>query len=91
MDHKLLTHFRRSLARKVDFRIILPEPEKDQHLGELIEALMRYPNFDIRLISEALNVGFSVWDGKEILLSTSEIDTPYPQPTLLSNNKGIVI
>jgi sugar-specific transcriptional regulator TrmB len=78
------------LARKVDFRIILPESENYQHLGEPIEALMRYPNFDIRLISESPNVGFSVWDQKEILLSTSVIDTPFPQPTLWSNNKSTV-
>ena len=80
-----------ALARKVDFRIILPESEKDQHLGEFIESLSRYPNFDIKFISESPNIGFSVWDGKEILLSTSGIDAPFPHPTLWSNNKGIVI
>ncbi len=79
-----------ALNRKVDFRIILRDSEKDQYLGEPIEALMRYPNFDIRLISEAPNVGFSVWDRKEILLSTSLIDTPFPHPTLWSNNESIV-
>jgi sugar-specific transcriptional regulator TrmB len=79
-----------ALIRKVDFRIILAEPAKDQYLGEPIEALMMYPNFDIRLISESPNVGFSVWERKEILLSTSLIDTPFPHPTLWSNNESIV-
>jgi sugar-specific transcriptional regulator TrmB len=79
-----------ALSRKVDFRSILPESKMDQGLGEPIEALMRYPNFDINLISESPNVGFSVGDRKEIFLSTSAIDTPFPHPTLWSNNKCIV-
>jgi sugar-specific transcriptional regulator TrmB len=79
-----------ALNRKVDLRIILRDSEKDKYLGEPIEALMRYPNFKIRLIPESSNVGFSVWDRKEILLSTSLIDTPFPHPTLWSNNESIV-
>jgi sugar-specific transcriptional regulator TrmB len=79
-----------ALTRKVDFRIIMPKPEMNVSMGEPLEAIMKYPNFALRLISESPNVGFSVWDKKEMLLSTSEIDTPFPYPTLWSNNKSIV-
>lgn len=79
-----------ALTRKVDFRIIIPKPEANERLGEPLEALMKYPSFDLRLCSVPPNVGFSVWDRKEILLSTSSVDTPYPQPTLWSDNKAAV-
>ena len=79
-----------ALARKVVFRIIMPKPEMNEHLGEPIEMLMNYPNFALKLLSESPNVGFSVWDRKEILFSTSGIDTPFPCPTLWSNNRSIV-
>lgn len=79
-----------ALTRKVDFRIIMPKPKMKEHLGEPLEALMKYPNFVLRLISGSPKVGFSVWDRKEMLLSTSAIDTPFPHPTLWSNNKSVV-
>ena len=79
-----------TLERKVYCQVIMPKPEIDQGLGEPIEILSKYPNFSLRLISELPNVGFSVWDRKEILLSTSSVDTPFPFPTLWSNNKSIV-
>ncbi len=78
-----------ALTRKVDFRIIMPKP-KNKDFGEPLEALMKYPNCVLRLTSVSPSVGFSVWDHKELLLSTSAIDTPFPYPTLWSNNKSIV-
>jgi hypothetical protein len=59
-------------------------------LGEPFEDLMKYPDFALRLIPESPNVVFCVWDRKEIFLSTSANDTPFPHPTLWSNNKCIV-
>jgi sugar-specific transcriptional regulator TrmB len=78
------------LARNVDFRVIMQKPEANENLGEQIVALMKYPNFELRLISDAPKVGFSIWDRKEMLLSTSAFDTPFPYPTLWSNNKAAV-
>ncbi|MGD0644407.1 MAG: helix-turn-helix domain-containing protein [Candidatus Bathyarchaeia archaeon] len=79
-----------ALTKKVDFRVIMPKPEVNEQFGEPLETLMKYPNFAIKLISGAPNVGFSVWDRKEMLLSTSAIDSPFPHPTVWSNNKCAV-
>lgn len=79
-----------ALNRNVDFRVILPIPEANKRLDEPIEALLKHPNFVVRFRSGSFNVGFSVWDRKEMLLSTSATDTPFPHPTLWSNNKSIV-
>jgi sugar-specific transcriptional regulator TrmB len=79
-----------ALTRKVNFRVVLPKLAINEHLGEPIETLMKYPSFNLRQTSECLNVGFSVWDQKEMLLSTSAVDSPFPRPTLWSNNKSLV-
>ena len=78
------------LKRNVAFKIIIPKPDADERLGGPLEALMKYPNFGLRLASAPPNVGFSVWDQKEMLLSTSAVDSPFPYPTLWSNNKAAV-
>ncbi len=79
-----------ALVRGVDFKIILPKSNIDRGVGEPIEALMKYPNFHLRLTSEYPDVGFSIWDKNEIQLSTSNEDTPFPHPTLWSKNKCLV-
>lgn len=78
------------LIRKVNYRIIMTKSEANERLGEPFETLMKYPDFALRLIPESPNVVFCVGDRKEIFLSTSAIDTPFPHPTLWSNNKCIV-
>jgi sugar-specific transcriptional regulator TrmB len=77
-----------ALARKVDCRMIMPKPEKD--LREQLKSIGKHPNFDLRLILEQPKTAFSIWDQKEILITTSAIDTPTPAPTLWSNNKSII-
>ena len=80
-----------ALERRIDCQVIMPKAYLDQNLGEHIEVSNKYSNFSLRLISESPpNIGFSVWDRKEILLSTTSIDSPFPFSTLWSNNKSIV-
>jgi sugar-specific transcriptional regulator TrmB len=81
--------FEEALSRRVDCRIIVPQVEKEQIDGSLKD-LSKYSNLTLRTIQQEPKAGFSVWDRKEILISTSTIDTPYPYPTLWSNNKAIV-
>jgi sugar-specific transcriptional regulator TrmB len=77
-----------ALARKVDCRMIMPKPKKD--LWEPLKSLEKHPNFDLRLIPGSPKTAFSVWDRKEILMTTSATDTATPAPVLWSNNKSIV-
>ena len=78
-----------ALVRKVDCRMIMPQPETKHSLAPL-KTLEKYSNFVLRLISGSPKAVFSVWDRKEALISTSTVDTQFPVPTLWSNNKGIV-
>jgi sugar-specific transcriptional regulator TrmB len=79
-----------TLARKVSCQIVLPKNEKDQGFDELTETLGKYSNFSLRLLSESPDIGFSVWDRKEVLMNNLSIDSLSPHPTLWSNNKSIV-
>jgi sugar-specific transcriptional regulator TrmB len=79
-----------ALARKVECRMILPNVEDDWCAVEPFNKLVEYSTFSLRVLPGERRTVFGVWDRREILLSTSEVDTPYPYPTLWSNNKAIV-
>lgn len=81
--------FEEALARKVDCRLITPQFETNHYL-ELLNTLMKYSNFDLRLISGVPKAIFGVWDRKAALINTSPVGTQGQTPTLWSNNKSVV-
>jgi sugar-specific transcriptional regulator TrmB len=84
-----LPHLKAALARNVDCRMIMQKTE-NVDLDGTLKILGKYSNFHVRWISKEPEAGFSVWDKKEVLISTSTIDTMFPFPTLWSSNKAIV-
>jgi sugar-specific transcriptional regulator TrmB len=83
------SHLEKALARKVNIKIIMPKIENVKP-NEALKKMRKYPNFQLKFISKDPESGFSVWDKKEVLITTSAIDTPFPFPTLWSRNKAIV-
>jgi sugar-specific transcriptional regulator TrmB len=79
-----------TLSRKVLFRVIMPSADPNTDVWEPIKMLDKYSNFKLKLIPEEPKFGFSVWDGKEILMTTSPVDSSTPATTLWSNNRGLV-
>jgi sugar-specific transcriptional regulator TrmB len=82
-------HLEKALARNVDIKVIMPKIENIKP-SEALKKMGKYPNFQLKFASKEPEVGFSVWDKKEALISTSAVDTPFPFPTLWSRNKAIV-
>ncbi len=80
----------RALALKVECRMIMPKPRSSSNVWLPVRRLLKYPNFALRLISEEPHFGFSIWDGKEILMTTVPNDSPTPATTLWSNKRSIV-
>lgn len=78
-----------ALERKVQLQIILPKVDESNWLKNF-EAISKYPDFELRVISQPTNVGFGVWDKNEIMINTLAVDTTLPHPALWSNNKSIV-
>ena len=77
-----------ALKRNVDCKMIMQKPEKSLH--KTLKTLQKYPNFSLRMVLEQPKTAFSVWDQKEILMSTSVLDSSAPLPILWSNNKSMV-
>jgi hypothetical protein len=71
----------------VKCRIIMPKTGKIKKDGTL-KMMTKYPNFELKLISKEPESGFSVWDKKEVLISTSAVDTPFPFPTIMVKKQG---
>ena len=82
-------HLEKALARNVNIKVIMP---KNQNIkpNEPPNKMRKYPNFQLKYTSKDPQAGFSVWDKKEVLISTSAVDTPFPFPALWSRNKAIV-
>jgi sugar-specific transcriptional regulator TrmB len=80
----------RALARKIVCRMIMPNLDTKWCDSDPMKTLGKHLSFALRLISGSPKAGFSVWDRKEVLISTSTIDTPFPAPTLWSNNRATV-
>jgi len=68
----------------------MPKPEPGVGIWKPINALISHHTFNLRLISKEPKFGFSVWDNKEVLITTSPIDSPVPATSLWSSNKGLV-
>jgi HTH-type transcriptional regulator, sugar sensing transcriptional regulator len=79
------------LARKVNCKMIMTEPDLKPFLRKQFGSLCKYSNFELRILEKSRSAGFSVWDRKEILITTSPIDSASPAPTLWSNNTGLVV
>jgi sugar-specific transcriptional regulator TrmB len=79
-----------TLDRKVTFRVIMPKPTSGEAVRGPIEMLYNYSNFIMRTIPKEPKFGFSIWDGKEILMTTSPVDSSTPATTLWSSNRGLV-
>jgi sugar-specific transcriptional regulator TrmB len=82
--------FEEALKRKVDCRVIMPRPKQKTGIWQPLKRLNEYSNFTLRLIPKEPKFGFSIWDQKEILMTTSTVNSSTPATTLWSNNRGLV-
>jgi sugar-specific transcriptional regulator TrmB len=89
LSHSLSTVVE-TLDRKVAFRVIMPRQGSGKDVGGPIEMLYNYSNCTLRIIPKEPKFGFSIWDGKKILMTTSPVDSSTPATTLWSNNRGLV-
>ena len=82
-------HLETALARNVNIKVIMQRTPKIKP-DDSLKKMRKYPNFQLKLNPKEPESGFSVWDKKEVLITTSAVDTPFPYPTLWSRNKAIV-
>ena len=80
-----------ALSRNVDCRIITPQTAGNQKNTDSQKMKEKFQNFQVRFIAELPNASFSIWDNKEILITTQHTDAPpFPATTLWSNNESLI-
>ena len=79
-----------ALSRGIDCRMILPASPANSKFWAPFEKMRKYPNFKVRSMSWVPTAGFSIWDKKEILITTASAEAPLDAATLWSNNKGLI-
>jgi sugar-specific transcriptional regulator TrmB len=84
------TEMEKALSQGIDCKMILPASPANNKFWAPFEKMRKYPNFKVRSISRAPTAGFSIWDKKEILITTSSAEAPFNAATLWSNNKGMI-
>ena len=85
-----MPEFEKALAREVECKVLIPKPEVNADTWKKFKELTKYPNLAIKLIPKETRFGFSIWDNKEILLTTSTYDSPKKEARLWSNNVDLV-
>jgi sugar-specific transcriptional regulator TrmB len=84
------TEMEQTLVRGIDCRLILPTSPVDNKIWGPFKKMQNYHNFKVRSIAGAHAAGFSIWDKKEILITTVSAEAPFSAATLWSNNKGLI-
>jgi sugar-specific transcriptional regulator TrmB len=84
------TEMEKALSRGIDCRMILPASPANSKFWAPFEKIRKYPNFAVRSMTWAPTAGFSIWDKKEILITTASAEAPFNAATLWSNNKGLI-
>ena len=85
-----MPEFEKALAREVECKVLIPKPGVNVDTWKKFKELAKYPNLAIKLIPKETRFGFSIWDNKEILLTTSPYDSSKKETRLWSNNIDLV-
>jgi sugar-specific transcriptional regulator TrmB len=79
-----------ALSRGVDCRMILPASPANKKFWGPFKKMRKHPNFKVRSILTVPTAGFSIWDKKELLITTASAEAPFDAATLWSNNRGMI-
>ena len=79
-----------AIARKVNCRLILEASREYPENLKQLEVFSKYPTFSLKELREPMQASFGIYDGKEMVIGTTEEDLPNKFPALWSNNKYLV-
>ncbi len=82
--------FSNPLERKVNIRVITEKPEDETTIDKVIAGLHENRCFELRTLPPPIPANFGIYDGKEILLSTSSKSVFAGAPDIWSNNQDII-
>ena len=79
-----------ALERGVKFRLITEKPENENQTSKIIQDFKKYPSFKLRHIFKPPVAIVTVYDRKEVLVTTSAITDLGECPALWSNNPSLL-
>lgn len=82
--------FKKALTRKISFRLVLPIHEQTQQSKQPLKFLLEQPTFSLRYFTGSIQSSFGIYDGQEILMSTSNTDSVGQNAALWSKNRCLV-
>ena len=81
---------KKALERGVKIRVITEKPENENERSEIIQDFEKNPSFKLRYILNSPLAVVTIYDGKEILVTTSALTDLGESPALWSNNPSLL-
>ena len=81
---------KKALKRGVKIRVITEKPENENAISEIIQDFMKNPSFKLRYILNSPLAVVTIYDRKEMLVTTSALADLGESPALWSNNPSIL-
>ena len=81
---------KKALERGVKIRVITEKPENENQIPKIIQEFKKYPSFKLRYILKPPLAIVTIYDRKEILVTTSAIYGLGESPVLWSNNPSLL-
>ncbi len=82
--------FKKALERGVKIRVITEKPENENEIPEIIQDLKKNPSFKLRYILNSPSAVVTIYDRKEMLVTTSALTGLGESPALWSNNPSLL-
>ena len=89
--HQFADIIKETLKRGVKIRVITEKPEDKNSFPENIQDFMKNPNFKLRCILKHPSVLLTVYDKKEVIITTSATAGLIESNSLWSNNPSLLI
>ena len=87
---ELAEHIHKTLKREVKFRFVTKQQEYSPTIWEILNLLLKYPNFKIRYIDEEPETVVAILDGKQAFVTLSSTALFKETSALLSSNSCFV-
>jgi len=88
--HQFADIIKETLKRGVKIRVITEKPEDKNSFPEIIRAFEKNPYFQVRYILKHPSVLLTVYDKKEVIITTSATAGLIESPSLWSNNPSLL-
>ena len=81
---------KKALERGVKIRVVTEKPENEKSIPKIIQDFNKYPSFRVRYLLDPPSAILTIYDRKELLITTSAKPDRGESPALWSNNPSLL-